>query len=109
MTSAGIRHGNGASICEWKGQASYWDVVGPQRQSHAAGWSYADPSPAYRSLQNCFAFLPGRVDACYLDDERVEAQEGDFYGGWITADIVGPFKGGAGPAGWEEDEGGRVR
>jgi uncharacterized protein (DUF427 family) len=95
-----LRHGNGASACEWKGQASYWDIVGPHRQSRAAGWSYADPSPAYRSLQNYFAFYPGRVDACYLDDERVEAQEGDFYGGWITADIVGPVKGGAGTAGW---------
>jgi hypothetical protein len=46
------------------------------------------------------AFYPGRMEACYVDDERVQAQPGDFYGGWITNEIVGPFKGGAGSWGW---------
>lgn len=95
-----LRQGSRTSVCEWKGQASYWKVVGPHRQSPAAAWSYADPSPAYLALKDYLAFYPGRVDACYLDNERVEAQEGDFYGGWISADLVGPFKGGAGTAGW---------
>ena len=54
----------------------------------------------YEALRDHLAFYPGRVDAAWMDDERVHAQEGDFYGGWITADLVGPFKGGPGTAGW---------
>jgi uncharacterized protein (DUF427 family) len=84
------------TLCEWKGQAHYWTVAG----ADAAAWSYPQPVGSYAALRDHVAFYPQRVDACYLDDERVQANGGDFYGGWITADIGGPFKGGPGTAGW---------
>jgi uncharacterized protein (DUF427 family) len=88
------------TFCEFKGDACYYDVdVGGQTASEAA-WSYPDPAGGYRELRGYIAFYPGRVDACYVDGERVQAQAGDFYGGWITADIAGPFKGGPRTAGW---------
>jgi uncharacterized protein (DUF427 family) len=88
------------SFCEFKGMAGYYTVqVGEQRAENAA-WFYAHPSPGYEALAGYVAFYPGRMDACYVDDEQVVAQEGDFYGGWITSDIVGPFKGGLGTWGW---------
>jgi hypothetical protein len=65
-----------------------------------AAWSYAEPRPGYESLRDHLAFYPAKMDACYVDDERVVAQPGDFYGGWITSDIEGPFKGGPGTRGW---------
>ena len=82
--------------CEFKGRARYLDANGRQ----AVAWTYPGPSPGYEALRDHIAFYPGRVDAAYLDDERVEPQEGDFYGGWITGEIVGPFKGGPGTWGW---------
>jgi hypothetical protein len=63
-------------------------------------WTYPEPSPGYESIRGYLAFYPGRVDACFLDDELVQAQEGDFYGGWITSGIEGPFKGAPGTSGW---------
>ena len=75
--------------CEFKGRAVYFDA--PPRE--AVAWTYPHPSPGYRALQDHIAFYPGRVDAAWLDEERVTPQEGDFYGGWITVDLVGPFKG----------------
>ena len=88
------------SYCEYKGQASYYSVKVGNKVSENAAWSYHQPSTGYESLKDHLAFYPGRVDACYVDDERVRAQEGDFYGGWITSDIKGPFKGGPGTARW---------
>jgi uncharacterized protein (DUF427 family) len=88
------------SFCEFKGTASYWHLVVGGRQSLDAGWSYEDPSPGYEQLRGMVAFYPGRVDRCRLDEESVQAQDGDFYGGWITSEIVGPFKGGPGTYGW---------
>jgi hypothetical protein len=61
---------------------------------------HPQPSPGCESIRDHLAFYPGRVDACFVDDEQVRAQEGDFYGGWITADIEGPFKGGPGTRSW---------
>ena len=90
----------GRSFCEWKGTATYLDVVGGDRRERAAGWTYRDPVGAYAALRDHVAVYPGRMDACWLDDERVRSQDGDFYGGWITDDIAGPFKGGPGSAGW---------
>lgn len=95
-----LKPSRGMTLCEWKGQASYFDIVGEHRESASAAWSYADPLPAYRVLKDTIAFYPGRLDACFIDDERVTAQAGDFYGGWITAGIEGPFKGSAGTSGW---------
>ncbi|MCS6802164.1 MAG: DUF427 domain-containing protein [Chloroflexota bacterium] len=88
------------TFCEFKGTASYYDVCVGERTAAAAAWTYRDPTPAYRAIANYVAFYPSRMDACYVDDERVQAQPGDFYGGWITSAIVGPFKGGPGTAGW---------
>jgi uncharacterized protein (DUF427 family) len=86
--------------CEWKGAARYYDLEAGGRKKPAAAWSYPDPTPAFESLRGYIAVYPGRMDACFVDDERVQSQPGDFYGGWITRDIVGPFKGGAGTMGW---------
>lgn len=86
--------------CEFKGAARYLDAVVEERRVRAVGWSYADPAPGYEQLRDHVAFYPGRVDEAWLGDERVLAQDGDFYGGWISADLVGPFKGSAGTLGW---------
>ena len=90
----------GSSFCEWKGVASYLDVAGGRRRAARAAWTYRDPVPAYAALRDHVAFYPSRMDACWLDDEVVQCQAGDFYGGWVTANLRGPFKGGPGTAGW---------
>jgi uncharacterized protein (DUF427 family) len=91
---------SGSSRCEWKGRAGYFDLMGGDRHEPRAGWSYPSPVKAYAALRDHVAVYPSRMDACFLDDERVEAQPGDFYGGWITADLVGPFKGAPGTLAW---------
>ena len=88
------------SRCEFKGLATYYTLKVGRKVAMNAAWSYHDPSAGCEPIKDHIAFYPGRVDACYVDKERVQAQEGDFYGGWITSDIEGPFKGGAGTAGW---------
>jgi uncharacterized protein (DUF427 family) len=85
-----------STLCEFKGRADYFDVLG----SREAAWSYPDPVPRYADLRDHVAFYPGRVDACFLGEERVDPQPGDFYGGWLTSDIAGPVKGGPGTLGW---------
>lgn len=88
------------SWCEFKGRAAYVDVVVDDKRAREAGWTYPDPSAGYESIKHHIAFYPQKMDACYVDDERIIPQPGDFYGGWITSDIVGPFKGGPGTMGW---------
>jgi len=88
------------SFCEFKGMASYFDVVIGEQRAPAAAWSYPDPASPYGALRHHVAFYPHLMDACYVDGERVAAQEGDFYGGWITRHVVGPFKGPAGTLFW---------
>jgi len=88
------------SYCEFKGLATYYRLKAGEKVSENAAWSYHNPSSGYESIKDYAAFYPGRVDACYVDGELVQIQEGDFYGGWITSDIEGPFKGGAGTEGW---------
>jgi uncharacterized protein (DUF427 family) len=88
------------SFCEWKGIATYWTVRVGDRVAEAAAWSYEDPTPGFADIAGCVSFYASRMDACLVDGERVQAQAGDFYGGWITSDVVGPFKGGPGTAGW---------
>ena len=100
FVSGVLRPHSRRTVCEFKGVASYWDLVTDSADVAAAAWSYEDPSPGYEPIASHLSVYPGLVDACYLGDERVIAQDGDFYGGWITADIVGPFKGGAGTTGW---------
>ena len=91
-----------SSFCEWKGPAVYW-IVNLRSAVPAvsdAAWSYPDPSPAYSALRDHLAFYASRVDECTVDGERVQAQPGDFYGGWITSHVRGPFKGAPGTLGW---------
>jgi len=89
----------GRTLCEWKGNATYFDVVAEGGRAHAAAWTYPKPTPPFASIKDWLAFYPGRVE-CRLGDERVQPQPGEFYGGWITAEITGPFKGGPGSGGW---------
>ncbi len=90
-----------SSFCEFKGFASYWSLAVPPRPVVLeAAWSYPEPSAAYAPLQNHLAFYASRVDECWIDGERVIAQPGDFYGGWITSHVTGPFKGAPGTMGW---------
>jgi uncharacterized protein (DUF427 family) len=88
------------SWCEFKGNAHYYTVSVNEKEAENAGWYYPDPSPEFLALKDCVAFYPSLMDACYINDEKVKAQKGDFYGGWITKDIVGPFKGEAGTRDW---------
>ena len=88
------------SFCEWKGRAGYYTVRVGDREAPDAAWFYPDPTPGFESIRDYVAFYPSRMEACYVDDERVASQEGDFYGGWITKEIVGPFKGGPATRGW---------
>lgn len=88
------------SLCEWKGAAAYFDVAADGRVASGAAWSYPDPTPAFRPIAGFLAFYPGPMDACFVDGERVVPQEGGFYGGWITGDLAGPFKGPPGTEGW---------
>jgi uncharacterized protein (DUF427 family) len=88
------------TFCEWKGTASYVDIVVGSRRSDRAAWTYEAPASDFAELKGYLAFYPGRVDAAFLDDENVRPQPGEFYGGWITNDIVGPFKGEPGSGHW---------
>ncbi|HEY5318133.1 MAG TPA: DUF427 domain-containing protein [Solirubrobacteraceae bacterium] len=86
--------------CEFKGAARYLDATVAGERFAAVGWFYPEPSPGYAALGDHIAFYPGRVDAAWIGDELVSAQASDFYGGWITADLLGPFKGPPGTLGW---------
>lgn len=86
--------------CEFKGSARYHNLAAGEHRSPDAAWSYPDPVPAFREIRGHLAFYPSRVEACFVDGERVVPQEGDFYGGWITQAVVGPFKGGRDTWSW---------
>jgi uncharacterized protein (DUF427 family) len=88
------------SFCEWKGSAIYYSVAGGGRVAEDAAWGYPEPSPAYAALREHVAVYAGRMDACFIDDERVTPQPGGFYGGWITSEVEGPFKGTPGTEYW---------
>ena len=88
------------TACEFKGDASYFHVGAGGRERREAAWLYARPLPGYEALAGYISFYPGRVDEAWVDDSRVMPQAGDFYGGWITPDVRGPFKGGPGTRGW---------
>jgi uncharacterized protein (DUF427 family) len=88
----------GHSFCEWKGVARYFDVVAPgadglPRRLNRAVWQYPEPAPAFAALAGWYGLYPGLMDSCWLDGERVIPQPGGFYGGWITSELEGPFKG----------------
>ena len=90
----------GTSYCEFKSVADYLDVVGGGRRAERAGWTYRDPTPGFAVLAGAVAVYPAAMDACTVDGEQVRPQEGGFYGGWVTDDVVGPFKGAPGTLGW---------
>jgi uncharacterized protein (DUF427 family) len=95
-----LRASDHRTYCEWKGIASYADVVVGDSVAPRAAWSYAEPTPPFAELAGTWAFYAQAVDECWVDDERVGPNEGDFYGGWITANVTGPFKGGPGTQLW---------
>jgi uncharacterized protein (DUF427 family) len=90
----------GSSYCEWKGQATYFDLVSPSRTAPRAGWTYPTPTRGFEAILDHVAVMPGLVDRCLVDGETVEPQAGGFYGGWVTSRVVGPFKGEPGTWGW---------
>ena len=83
-----------STYCEWKGVASYADIVVGNRLVERAAWTYPEPSDPFAALRGHWAFYAQAVDECWVDDERVAPNDGDFYGGWITSNVTGPFKGG---------------
>lgn len=99
--AAGIlRRATGSSLCEWKGAATYWDIVVGDVVLRRVGWSYPRPNPAFASLRDHVAFYAGPFDRCSVDGETAVPQPGGFYGGWITSNLAGPFKGVSGSHGW---------
>ena len=94
------------SVCEWKGPATYFDIVVPASASvpgktaRRAAWAYPWPTPAFAAIAGYVAVYPALMDRCTVDGATAQPQEGGFYGGWITPDVVGPFKGGPGSSGW---------
>jgi uncharacterized protein (DUF427 family) len=95
-----LRPSRRRTYCEFKGQASYYDLVVAGREVKEVAWYYPEPNARFEAIRDHLAFYPGRVDAAWVGDEQVTPQEGDFYGGWITSDIEGPFKGAPGTGGW---------
>lgn len=90
----------GDTICEWKGRARYLDLVVGGTVARRAAWTYEEPRPGYEAIAGHLAFYAGRVDRATVDGETVRPQPGGFYGGWVTDDVVGPFKGDPGTEGW---------
>lgn len=95
-----LDQGPGNSFCEYKGEAVYWSILANGKLSKNAGWSYPNPTPNFEPITGYVAFYASRVDECWIDDEKVIAQEGDFYGGWISSRVAGPFKGPPRTWGW---------
>ena len=95
-----LRPGQGSSLCEWKGQAVYFDVAAEGLIRPRAAWSYPRPTEPFQSIRDHVAFYAAAMEACFVDGERVVPQPGGFYGGWITSAFAGPFKGGPGSQGW---------
>lgn len=91
---------DGTTFCEWKGAASYFDVVSAGRTLQAGAWTYLQPSSRFVDLLGHVAIYPSKVDSATIDGEVVQPQDGDFYGGWITSRVTGPFKGAPGTLGW---------
>lgn len=90
----------GSSVCEWKGVASYYDVHGGGVVVPRAAWTYPEPTSAFEVLRDTVAMYAAPMDSCWVGDQQVQPQPGGFYGGWITAEVVGPFKGGPGSMFW---------
>lgn len=95
-----LQPAEGSSICEWKGQASYFDIVANGQRAHRAAWCYLKPTAAFEPIKGHFAVYAAPMDACFVAGERVEPQPGNFYGGWVTSWITGPIKGAPGTTHW---------
>ncbi len=100
FTDCRLERASGGSVCEWKGAAVYWSIAADGKRAERAAWSYPDPVPAYAALRDHLAVYAGAMDQCFVGDEAVTPQPGGFYGGWITSDLIGPFKGVPGSMGW---------
>ena len=94
-----VQSGRG-SFCEWKGMASYWSLTAGGRTAPDVAWGYLAPSPGFTPIAGHVALYAGPMDGCFVGDERVTPQPGGFYGGWITSELEGPFKGGPGTQFW---------
>jgi len=88
------------TFCEWKGVAEYADIVVGDRRVVDAGWTYPEPTAAFDAIRDHWAFYAQKADECWIDDERVTSNEGSFYGGWVTENVTGPFKGAPGTMHW---------
>ena len=88
------------TFCEWKGWCCYYDIEVNGKKTSNAAWRFFEPSPNFTAIENCYSFYPSLMDACYVNDELVTPQPGNFYGGWITSDVAGPFKGEPGTMFW---------
>ncbi|OPX12857.1 DUF427 domain-containing protein [Mycobacterium sp. AT1] len=95
-----LRPATGSSWCEWKGVASYFDLVSGTRVAERAGWTYPEPTRGFEPIAGAVAVMAALVDRCTVNGEQVESQPGGFYGGWITSWVKGPFKGIPGSRGW---------
>ena len=95
-----LKKTHGGSFCEWKGYASYFAYLSDGIEIADLAWCYSRPTQRFEAIKDHLAFYPHKTECCYVDGEKVMPQEGNFYGGWITEDIVGPFKGGPGTLGW---------
>jgi uncharacterized protein (DUF427 family) len=95
-----LRKASGSSWCEWKGQASYYDLVTDDATAERAAWTYPTPTRGFEPLAGALAVMAAQVDRCAVNGEQVRPQPGGFYGGWITSTVAGPFKGIAGSMGW---------
>lgn len=95
-----LRESSRHTWCEWKGEASYFDLVIGETVTPSVAWTYRTPTPAFIEIAGCIALYPQLIDECSIDGEVVQANEGGFYGGWVTSKVVGPFKGAPGTRGW---------
>jgi uncharacterized protein (DUF427 family) len=95
-----LKKASGESFCEWKGSAHYFSLVVDDHIASNVAWYYSNPSPTFSALKNHIAFYSAPMDECTVNGEQVIPQPGGFYGGWITSNIVGPFKGEADSTGW---------
>jgi uncharacterized protein (DUF427 family) len=88
------------TLCEWKGVASYAHATVLNETIAQGAWTYQQPTAAFAAIEGRWAFYAQKFEECWVDDERVVPNEGGFYGGWITANVTGPFKGAPGTAHW---------
>ncbi len=91
---------SGGSFCEWKGAAEYLDLIVAEHVAERIAWRYPRPTETFAPIAGYLAFYAGPLDRATVGGESVTPQPGGFYGGWITPEIVGPFKGGPGSMGW---------